>query len=322
MKVFRVIVGTLVAASLLAATASAGGPALRFRVFAGTNIRLTDIVWTGRQFLYIENTTSRIDAAGPSGMPPSTFARMPREVEETRCVVAPGGHGFPLGDLYCHSPVNTIYRITSDGKKVTAFATLPHSARSDGALTFDTAGSFGFGLVAATGRSGGTTQPGGTVFRIDHTGAVHRIGSYSASGGADEIAIAPSRFGSASGQVLLTVDAGKRGSLVAMDSHGHARTLLQLSDGPNPIVSLVQGQTPGAGAARMGLYVTDTLLHAVFFVAGADLKPYAGAVLVGSELRGLFWVVRPKSQGFAAQRLSTNLAGKKYNLEGAIYVAG
>ena len=44
--------------------------------------------------------------------------------------------------------------------------------------------------------------------------------------------------------------------------------------------------------------------------------------MVGSELRGLFWVVRPSGSGFATLRLPTNLGGKKYNFEGAIYVAG
>jgi hypothetical protein len=322
MRLLRLAAIALLAASLLPTTGHAATPTLHFRVFAKTQIRLTDVVWTGRRFLYIENTSSRIFAAGRAGMPATPFAAMPRQVEETRCVVAPGGHGFPVGDIYCNSPVNIIYRISPDGRSVSEFAVLPHSPRSDGALTFDTVGRFGYGLIAATGRSGGTPHRGGAVFRIDHTGAVHAVGSYPNVGGADQIAIAPARFGTASGQALLTVDAGSRGSLVAIGPRGHARTLLTLPDGPNPIVSLAPGETPRAGAARAGFYVTDTLLRTVFFVPATELRPYAGAVLVGSELRAGFWVVRPHGSGFRAQRLSTDLAASTYNLEGAIYIAG
>jgi hypothetical protein len=320
MNPLRLIVGGIIMASLFATTTRAASPALHVGTFADTGIRLTDIVWTGHRFLYVENTSNQVFAAGPSGMPAQPFAAMPREVEETRCAVAPGGHGFPAGDIYCHSPLNTLYRISPDGKSVNVFAVLPDSSTSDGALTFDTVGRFGYGLVAATGRSGSADQHGGTVFRIDHTGAVHRVGAYRVAGGADEITIAPPRFGSASGQVLLAVDAGSQGRVVAMDRHGRTRTLLKLSDGPNPIVSLVSGLAPRAGAARPGLYVTDTVLHTVFFVAASELRSYAGAVLVGSEVHGLFWVVRPRGSGFGARRLSTDLPAQSYNLEGAIYL--
>jgi hypothetical protein len=254
-------------------------------------------------------------------MPLTPFATMPRQVEETRCRLSPGAHGFAAGDIYCHSPDNKIYRISSDGKTVTVFATLPHSLRSDGALTFDTVGGFGYALIAATGRSGGTAAKGGNIFAIDPAGTVRLVGSYHNPGGADEVAIAPAGFGSAAGQVLLPIDAGKTGSLVAMDAHGGIRTLLTLPDGPNPIAVLTPGQTPAAGAAQAGLYVTDTLSRDVFFVPSAELAPFTGDVVIGSELRGLFWVVQPHGSGFAAIALQTNLDGKHYNFEGATYVA-
>src|SRR5690348_4940660 len=102
-------------ALVLAALAATRPPAspLRFRVFAQTRLRLTDILWTGHQFLYIDNTTNRVAASGPSGAPLHPFAAMPRQVEETRCQMAPGTHGFTGDDLYCHAPDNTIYRISA-----------------------------------------------------------------------------------------------------------------------------------------------------------------------------------------------------------------
>ncbi len=325
-------VGPVVATAIIATVAITSGavrsagageiaPTLHFRVFAQTGLRLTDIVWTGKQFLYVDNTTNRVAAAGAAGRPLAPFAAMPRQVEETRCHPSPGAHGFAAGDIYCHSPDNKIYRLSADGKKVAVFATLPHVARSDGALAFDTVGAFGYSLLAATGRSG-SANPGGVVFAIDSAGKVRRVGAYHNAGGADGIAVAPTRFGSAGGQALLTVDAGKSGSMVAMDARGRVRTLLRLPDGPNPIVALTSGQTPRAGSALPGLYVVDTLSRAVFVAPAAELAPYQGDVVVGSELRGLFWAVRPRGHGFNAMELPTTFHGKAYNLEGATYVGG
>ena len=307
--------------AMLAATRPPASP-LRFRVFAQTSLRLTDIVWTGRQFLYVDNTTNRVAVAGPSGSPLHPFAAMPRQVEETRCQVSPGMHGFAAGDLYCHAPDNTIYRIGAAGRQVTVFARLPHAPRSDGALAFDADGAFGYTLLVATGRSGGSAAAGGAVYALDPGGHVRLIGRYPGPGGADEIAVAPRRFGSASREVLLAVDAGRSGSLVAMDAQGRAHTLVRLPDRPNPIAVLVPGRTPPAGTAPPGLYVTDTLSRAVYSVSAAALRPYAGAVVVGSELHARFWVVRPHGSGFVASALVTTLRAPHYNLEGAVYLAG
>jgi hypothetical protein len=290
-------------------------------VFARTGLRLTDIVWTGHQFLYVDNTTNRIAAAGPSGMPRHAFAAMPRQVEETRCAVSPGRHGFTGGALYCHAPNNVIYRISADGRHVTRFATVPHMPRSDGAIAFDRVGAFGYALLVATGRSGGPTPAGGAVFSIDPSAHVRLVGRYAAAGGADEIAVAPAHFGALAGQVLLVVDAGHRGRLIAMDAQGRSRTLLTVADGPNPIAVLTPGYGAPTGAAQPGLYVTDTLSHDVYLAPAAELQPYVGHLIVGSELRGSFWVIEAHGTGVVARPLATTLTSKHYNLEGAIYLA-
>ncbi|HXT34862.1 MAG TPA: hypothetical protein VN837_04720 [Chloroflexota bacterium] len=322
MRWFKAALYALVVLVMATPTAAAASSTMHFRVFARTSIRLADIVWTGQRFLYIENTANRIVAAGPTGMPYTPFATLPRQVEETRCVVAAGGHGFTAGDLYCHTPLNQVYRLSADGKTSTLLATLPHVVRADGAIAFDTVGRLGYALIAATGRSGGGTNRGGSVFAVSPQGQTRLLGRYDDPGGADEIAVAPADFGSAAGQVLLAVDDGKTGTLVAMDAHGRTRTLLNLPDGPNPIVVLPPGQAPSGGPVQAGLYVTDTLSRDVFFAPAGDLAPFAGSVLVGSELGGLFWAIRPSGNGFIATKLSTNLTAKHYNLEGATYVAG
>ncbi|MFL5926786.1 MAG: hypothetical protein ACJ77E_07615 [Gaiellaceae bacterium] len=295
---------------------SASAPPIRATVFDHTGLRLTDVVWTGDRFLYVENTTN---ALWTKGSPPILFASMPRVVEETRCKMSPGTHGFPTGYLFCHSPDNVIYRVRLADGTVSVFARLPAKAIADGALAFDTVGRFGFRLLAATGRSGAASRRGGTVYAVSAGGAVQQVGSYSARGGADELIVAPAHFGSASGQIVLTVDAGKTGSLVLMDDRGRARTIAPLPDGSNPIVS-IPSTTHAVTGTQPGLYATDTKSTNVFFVPASKLRRYAGSLLVGSELRGLFWTVTAGARGLSVKRIPLTLPGEGFNLENAIYL--
>ncbi|NUR78715.1 MAG: hypothetical protein HOQ28_20805 [Thermoleophilia bacterium] len=315
----RAVAACSALALLIASAASAAAPAVQFRVYAQTGIRLTDIVWTGERFLYLENTKNTVWAADRTGRRAGVFASMPKQTEETRCRLPAGSHGFAAGDLYCHSPDNTIYRIDPSGK-VTTFAKLPEQAISDGALAFDTVGRFGFALLAATGRSGRSNSAPGAVYAISPAGVVRRVGRYTATGGADEIVVAPAGFGSGAGQAVLTIDAGKTGSLLMMSPRGAVRRIAQLPDGPNPIVAVPRGSGGASPGVAPGLYVTDTLSKNVFFAPASALARYAGDLVVGSELRALFWAVRPRGSGFQAVRIPAVLPGSKFNLEGAVYV--
>src|SRR5262249_61198492 len=174
-----------------------GACTLQFRLYAQTRIPLTDVLWTGSRFLYVENTTNEIYASGAQGKRIQHFASLPDVVEETRCRLSPGTHGFPAGFVSCHAPRGTIYRLSSDGKDVMAFARLPAPTATDGALAFDTLGMFGYRMLAATGRSGDASVGGGTVYAIDRNGGVTRLGDYPGPGAADQIALAPRSFGSA-----------------------------------------------------------------------------------------------------------------------------
>ena len=320
----RGIVRLAVFAALMAAPGGAAAPqSVQFRVFADTGIPLTDVVWTGTRFLYVENTTNRIWAAGPQGAPVSLFASMPNEVEETRCRRSPGSHGFAAGVVFCHAPDNTIYRIGADGSTV-VFARLPDQSVSDGALAFDTVGRFGYALIAATGRSGAPEPSGGDVYSIDAAGRVRHLGAYPGPGGADEVAVAPAGLGSGAGELVLTVDAGDRGALVVMNSFGQTRTIASLPDGPNPIVAVPAARRSPVLSPPSGLYVADSASHRLLFAPAGELAPYAGDLIVGSEIRGLFWVVRPRPHGRGLQtlKLPTTLPAGTYDLEGATYVAG
>lgn len=324
---------TAILAGLLAscgATAAVDHPvsmsqALRFHIVVKTTPKLDGIVWTGRQFLDVQNTANTVWAAPPTGRPLHRFAQMPRLVEETRCVLSPGRHGFPSGSIFCHSPDNKIYEISSDGSRTTVFVTLPapYPPAADGALAFDTVGRFGYRLLAATGRSGGLKPAGGRVYAIDRHGRVHRVGSYSGPGGADELVIAPPRFGSVAGDALLTVDAGAGGgTVVAVAPSGRARAIVTLPHGLSPIVPIptLSGRMARTRPPWPGVYLTDDKTGYIYMTPASSLGGYAGDVIVGTESpRALFWILAPKGQSYTDMPLRTNLAAGT-SLEQAIFV--
>ena len=63
-------------------------------------------------------------------------------------------------------------------------------------------------------------------------------------------------------------------------------------------------------------------LQTVAPAAAAQLRRFTRNVIVGSEIKGWFWVVRPAGRRYRTTRLRTNLRARAYNLEGAKYVAG
>jgi ABC-type nitrate/sulfonate/bicarbonate transport system substrate-binding protein len=176
-------------------------------------------------------------------------------------------------------------------------------------------------MLAATGRSGEPT-PGGTVYAIDAAGRTTRIGTYPGPGGAEEAVVAPSTFGTAAGKVLLTVDAGAgvQGTVQAMDARGRVQTVAQLPDGPNPIVVVPRKRSRrDVNSPPGGLYVSDPATHAVQFAPASSFASLRGQVVVGTEVKALFWVLRPSGTGFAVVPLATNFTDG-HDLEGATYI--
>jgi hypothetical protein len=324
-------VAFMVAGAFVLASAALGQvpetPTLSFRVITQTTQRLDSLVWTGRQFLYVQNTTNTVWAAPPAGQPLEQFATMPNLVEETRCVLSPG-RGFPPDAIFCHSPDNKIYEISPDGSSVTVFASLPapYPPASDGALAFDNVGRFGHRLLAATGRSGGPEPAGGLVYTIGPHGDVRQVGSYPGPGGADELVIAPRQFGSVAGDALLTVDAGASGGAVAaVDPSGRTRTITTfLFGGLNPIAPIPNPPKEDGEELALpfpGLYLSDDTTGFTYMAPAASLASYAGDVIVGTEGPfPFFWILEPRGNGFANIPLRDNLPAGTYSLEQAIFV--
>jgi hypothetical protein len=315
--------GVLAAGLIVEAAAPATPPTLNFRVFARPHVNVDSVVWTGKQFLYVVNTANTVWAAPPAGLPIRRFARMPKLVEETRCILSPGTHGFAPGVIFCHAPDNKIYEISADGSTMSVFATLParYPPAADGALIFDSLGRFGYRLVAATGRSCARTPSGGVVYTIDASGHVQQVGSYTGPGGADEVAIAPEDLGSVAGDALLTVDAGTSGGkVVAMGPTGQTQTIAAFAHaGPNPIVP-IPATFKTASTPAPGLYVTDDETPIIAFAPAAELVRFAGDVIVGTEATAQFWVIEPHGTGLRVVRLRDNEATGVHSLEGAIFV--
>jgi len=297
-------------------------PTLHFKVFIQTTQKLDSLVWTSKQFLFVENTANTVWAAPPAGQPLQQFATMPRLVEETRCVLSPGTRGWPPGAIFCHSPNDKIYEISSDGASVTVFARLPapYPPRSDGALAFDRIGHFGYKLVAATGTA---RSAGGLVFTIGPHGVVQKVGKYPGPGGADELVIAPGRFRSLAGDALLTLDNGTDGgAVVAVTPTGQARRIATFPLGVNPIALIPKVWRQGTTHQPFpGLYVSDDITAYTYMAPAAALTRYAGDVIVGTESpRPLFWILEPTGTGVTKIPLKNDLPAGKYSLEQAIFV--
>jgi hypothetical protein len=304
-----------------AASAAAPPPRLSFRVFSATGLPLSGVTWTGSAFVYTTETIGEVATSGTSGSPLTHLATLPHEVEEVRCAPSPGAHGFAAGSVFCHDPRGGIWQLRPDGT-TTAFATLPETGPQDGTLVFDTHGAFGYALLVSTG---GSQLDGGNVYALDAGGSIRKLGAYPGPGGADNIELAPARFGSASSQLLLAIDqtampVSTYGALLAMRPDGSVRRLLTFPEGLNPIVAVGRAVAP-RGAATAGLYVADTNSKNVYLAPAAQLRRSAGSVLVGTEMTAHIWLVSPVGAGFRSVRLRTNLGGgPRWNLEGAAWV--
>jgi hypothetical protein len=295
------------------ATTAAASPHLNLRPFGKTNLPLGDVVAADGHVLYIAERTGQIEVGGLEGGRPKPFAMLARAGEEVRCVPSPSNTWFAPG-LYCHTATNDIYRVAPSGR-VRLFARLPERRTSDGALAFDTTGRFESTLLAATGRS--NDHHGGAVYAIDARGVVVKLGSYPGPGGAENAAIAPKGFGTASGELLLTTDTPSReGRLVAFAPNGRARVLAVIrGDGLNSLAVLPRRW----GGRRSGVLVADTLWRTAWFVPAQQLRRYAGDVLVAAELRGWLYIIEP-GHPYRTIRLETNLTRSHYNLEGAAVI--
>jgi hypothetical protein len=308
----------LVALVAVPAASSATGPTLHFTVFAQTDLPLGQALWTGREWLWNAENDGKIEAADADGRNVRAFAAFDQGGEEMRCSVPPNKL-WPEG-VYCHTPDNRVVRLDRNGSNLTQLARLPADANSDGGLVFDDVGRFGYALLASTGGSGSN---GGQVFAVRKDGRVQTIGSYPGPGGAENLAIAPAKFGSAGGWCLLSIDQDSvSGRVLAIDRKGTVRTIAGgLGNGINPIVVVRPPPKPRPAGPPPGLYLADTISRQIWFAPAEDLQVFVGTVVVATELTGQVWVIRPNGTGFDALPATSDLPQHAWNLEGSSYVS-
>jgi hypothetical protein len=311
--------GLTLALGAIPAAGVDAGPTLHFSVFAQTDLPLGQAYWTGREWLWNAENDGKIEAADANGRNVRTFFAFDQGGEELRCAVPPNKL-WPDG-VYCHTPDNRVLRLNRDGTNPLELARIPADANSDGALAFDDVGKFGYALLVATGGSG---QNGGQVFAVRKNGRVQPIGSYPGPGGADEIAIAPAKFGSASGWCLITVDNDPNGgTLLAIDRKGTLRTIApSLGNSLNPIAVVKPApKARAAGGPAPGLYLADTVSKAIWFAPASAFESFVGTVVVGTEVDSKLWVIRPNSSGgFDALPAASDLPSQGWNFEASAYV--
>jgi hypothetical protein len=300
------------------AASAATGPTLHFAVFAQTDLPLGQALWTGQEWLWNAENDGKIEAADADGRNVRAFAAFDQGGEEMRCSVPPNKL-WPDG-VYCHTPDNRVVRLDRDGSNLTQLARLPADANSDGGLVFDDVGRFGYALLVSTGGSGSN---GGQVFAVRKDGRVQTIGSYPGPGGAENLAVAPAKFGSAGGWCLLSIDQDTvSGRVLAIDRKGTVRTIASgLGTGVNPIVvvrSAAKVRTPGPAP---GLYLADTNTKQLWFAPADDFRAFAGTVVVATELTGQVWAIRPNGAGFESLLATSDLPQRAWNFEGSSYVS-
>jgi hypothetical protein len=299
------------------AASAAPAPTLHFTVFVQTDLPLGQALWTGREWLWNAENAGRIEAADAGGGNVRVFASFDQGGEEMRCAVPPIAY-WPDG-VYCHTPDNRVIRLNRDGTNPTQLAKLPADANSDGSIAFDDVGRFGYALLVATG---GSSTNGGRLFAVRRDGRVQPIGSYPGPGGAENIAVAPASFGSAAGWCLLSIDEdAKSGRLLALDGRGKLKTVVSgLGSGVNPLVVVRAPPTTRPPGPPPGLYLADTTSKQIWFAPASALAAFAGSVVVGTELTGRLWVVRPNGNGFEALPAATDLPQQPWNFEGSAFV--
>ena len=125
------VAATLAALAVVASSVAAPRtPKLGFSVFVHTSQNMDSIVWTGQEFLYVQNTENTVFSGPPTGLPIHVFATMPKLVEETRCILSPGTHGWPSGSIFCHSPDDKIYELPAAGSVAKTFDEPPAAGNS------------------------------------------------------------------------------------------------------------------------------------------------------------------------------------------------
>ena len=315
----RFLLAALVVLAVTGAAGAAPAP-VQFALFVQTGLPLGGIARTPTGWLYTSENDGRFRVSDARGGALKELVRIDQGGEEVRCEAAPGGAGFVKGAVYCHFPDDRIVRLRANGT-FDVVATLPHVIASDGSMAFDTGGLFARGAIVAA--TGGSASSGGDVYVVRGNGRVTHVGAYPGPGGADNLVVAPRRFGSVSRWAVLAIDQTTvSGRVLAVGPRGQVRELAGgLGNGLNPIAVIrAAPKRRPRGSPPPGLYIADTLRKSVYRASVAQFRPHVNTIVVGTELTADFWTIRSTTAGYRATPLPTNLERTPWNLESAVFI--
>ena len=198
--------------------------------------------------------------------------------------------------IYCHLPDNRIFRIARDGSSMVLFAQLPAAAlrrrprlRLDGQVRVRAP--CGDRRVGVERRRRLRDPPGRPrPARRRLPGPRRRRRDRDGTEGVRH-GLRP---------LLLSIDQDSvTGRVLAIDRKGSTQVVASgLGNGDNPIAAIPPApKYPAGRLTAAGLYVPNTNTMDVYFARRGAAAPYAGQVLVGTELQGNFWLIRPTANG-------------------------
>lgn len=211
--------------------------------------------------------------------------------------------GFPMRDIYVGS-ADWVLHISHDGTKSNRLATGLGTGVT--ALRFDSVGTFGYDLLAAT--------LDGKIYRINSAGVSTLIASVGELVEGLDVVPLGAKFGSLDGQIVATSELS--GLLRAIDWSGKVTVL----NAGHPIgypesINFVPLNSGDSGTSIEGLYEAQ-YPEDVIKADGSDFAAYKGDAIVASEFYGPLWRVHWNGTAFEITKIATNPG----QIEDAIFV--
>jgi hypothetical protein len=209
--------------------------------------------------------------------------------------VAPGFGEFAQG-MILFGAGSELWQLAPDGRAALSFATLPAGDGAIAGLTFDTVGALHYDLVVLT-----TT---GSVYYVDPSGQVIRIGSVGVGGRGASVATAG--LGRFAGQVLVAFPAEHE--VRALDAAGNLNVVLRWS-GVSGAWS-VPDDPRAYGETGAAVFVA-TEAGELFRYPLTDLAGHAGGLLLTSSLCSGSGMATCRNNNFTTQAFSRFMGGER-----------
>ncbi len=223
------------------------------------------VTWAGSAFIASSRDgATRLVKVGTDGAV-QPFAASFSGQGEVYVAISGGKAGFPDGQLFLCSG-DSIYEMDQAGGSATSFST-PSKGTTINYIAFDTTGAWGFLLYAL--------DASGQLWAIDSTGRATLVTSLGSNLTPEGIAIAPSTFGSFSGDMIVSLESSHGVVALSKGSPGTVTTLVNFSgEAPERVLLIPDGSD---------LFVAKYDQGVIVRIAARAFANYAGSLLVITE---------------------------------------